>query len=82
LHNEFGEIDVFGACRASGCPSSYFTRATTQRTRWRRGARSPPTYSGARFVTLESENHIRLAQEPAFERLVNEIDLSLGEDVN
>ncbi|MCG6870437.1 MAG: alpha/beta hydrolase [Gammaproteobacteria bacterium] len=38
--------------------------------------------SGARFVTLESENHIRLAQEPAFERLVNEIDLSLGEDVN
>jgi DNA-binding winged helix-turn-helix (wHTH) protein/pimeloyl-ACP methyl ester carboxylesterase len=82
LHDEFGEIDVSRRLSSVRVPTLVLHARNDAEIPLEAGRAFATHIPGARFVTLESENHILLAQEPAFERLVNEIDIFLGEDGN
>ena len=54
-------------------------RATTGASRSRKAGSSHRSIPGARFVPLESRNHVLLADEPAWPLFLREVDAFLGD---
>ena len=66
--------------RGCGRRRSSPTPAATRSSRSRRGASSPGPIPGARFLPLDSDNHILLADEPAWPRFLEAAEAFLADE--
>ena len=67
----FNEIDVIALLSKVACPTSCFTASRMRGTVRGRTVRCEHI-PGARFVQLETQNHLPLANEPAWQRWVDD----------
>jgi pimeloyl-ACP methyl ester carboxylesterase/DNA-binding winged helix-turn-helix (wHTH) protein len=74
LHEECGHIDVTGRLPRITAPTLVLHARRDAVIPLKAGRLFATEIPGARFVSLDSDNHIMLREEPAFERLVDEID--------
>jgi pimeloyl-ACP methyl ester carboxylesterase len=69
----FGQIDVTDAAAALSCPTLVLHARGDARVPFDEGRRLAALIPDARFVPLESRNHVLLQSEPAFRRCFDEI---------
>ena len=69
----FGQIDVSEMATRIACPTLVLHARGDARVPFEEGRRLAGLIPGARFVPLESRNHVLLAQEPAFAQCFGEI---------
>ena len=69
----FGQIDVSELAAKITCPTLVLHARGDARVPFEEGRHVAGLIAGARFVPLESRNHVLLAQEPAFRVAFNEI---------
>ncbi len=70
---EFDEIDVRDLARKIRCPTLVLHARHDGRVPFDEGLKMAALIPGARFVTLESHNHLLLASDPAFPMFVDEV---------
>ena len=68
----FNEIDVVGLLSKVACPTLVFHGLEDARVPFEEGRFVATHIPGARFVQLETQNHLPLANEPAWQRWVDE----------
>jgi pimeloyl-ACP methyl ester carboxylesterase/DNA-binding winged helix-turn-helix (wHTH) protein len=73
LHDVFGTIDVSARLSQVNTPTLVLHARNDAEIPMEAGRAFATSIAGARFVSLESENHILLEREPAFARLIQEI---------
>jgi class 3 adenylate cyclase/pimeloyl-ACP methyl ester carboxylesterase len=73
-----GEIDVTALLPSVTTPTLVLHARGDARVPFAEGRSIASTIPGARFIPLESSNHILLAGEPAFEELLHEVRRFLG----
>ena len=71
------QIDVTDLARRVTCPTLVMHSRGDRRVPFEEGRLVAATIPGARFVPLESDNHVLLAPEPAWERFLEEMDAFL-----
>ena len=76
----FNEIDVTATVPAVACPTLVMHARGDLRVPFEEGRRLAAMIPGARFVPLESKNHILLEHEPAYARLFEELHAFLPGD--
>jgi pimeloyl-ACP methyl ester carboxylesterase/DNA-binding CsgD family transcriptional regulator len=69
----FYEIEVSGSAARVACPTLVLHARGDRRVPYEEGRLVASTIPGARFVTLETESHILLPQDPAFGRFFEEL---------
>ncbi|HEY2926914.1 alpha/beta fold hydrolase [Piscinibacter sp.] len=69
----FGQLDVSEAAMRIACPTLVLHARGDARAPFEEGRRLAGLIPGARFVPLESRNHVLLEHEPAFARCFDEI---------
>jgi pimeloyl-ACP methyl ester carboxylesterase len=74
LHEAFGEIDVSDVLSQVTAPTLVLHARLDAAVPFQSGREFATGIPGARFVDLDSANHILLAGEPAFEQLVREVN--------
>ncbi len=79
LVRSFGEFDVRELCRKVACPTLVMHADRDLRVPFDQGRQLASLIPGARFVPLQSCNHILLSDEPAWSRFVDEITAFLPE---
>ena len=79
LHDVFGGIDVARRLPQVRTPTLVLHARGDAEIPLEAGRLFATRIPGARFVTLESDNHILLADEPAFARFVDEVRRFLAE---
>lgn len=79
LHEAFGEIDVSDVLSQVTVPTLVLHARQDAAVPLQAGREFATGIPGARFVDLDSANHILLADEPAFERLVHEVKQFMAE---
>lgn len=79
LHDEFGHIDVSERLAQVTVPTLVLHARNDAEIPLEAGRAFATGISGARFVSLESDNHILLEQEPAFTRFIEEVQRFLAE---
>ena len=72
-------VDVQDAARRVQCPALVINPERDALVPLDEGRRLPLLIPGARFATLDTNNHMLLPEEPAWARLRTEIDAFLGE---
>jgi pimeloyl-ACP methyl ester carboxylesterase/DNA-binding winged helix-turn-helix (wHTH) protein len=80
LHDIFGTIDVEHRLAAVTTPTLVLHARNDGEIPLESGRAFATGIPGARFVTLESPNHIMLAEEPAFARFIEEVGRFIAED--
>ena len=75
----FGEIDATDSGARVRCPTLVLHARADAVVPFEEGRHVASTIPGARFVPMESSNHVLLAQEPAFRRCFEEIRGFLAE---
>jgi pimeloyl-ACP methyl ester carboxylesterase/DNA-binding CsgD family transcriptional regulator len=75
----FGQIDVSDIAQQVTCPTLVLHARGDLRVPFDEGRRTAALIPGARFVPLDSRNHVLLEHEPAFARCFAEIRAFLGE---
>jgi pimeloyl-ACP methyl ester carboxylesterase len=75
-----GRIDVREDARRVRAPTLVLHARREAAVPFEQGRLLASLIPGARFVTLESQNHIMLEDEPAWTRLLEEVDAFLAED--
>jgi pimeloyl-ACP methyl ester carboxylesterase/DNA-binding CsgD family transcriptional regulator len=75
----FGQIDVTALAPRVACPTLVLHARGDARVPFDEGRRVAALIPGARFVPLESRNHVLLEHESAFAQCFAEIDAFLGE---
>ncbi len=78
FQDAFGDIDVRDCLPLINAPTLVLHARHDQRIRMDQGRELAMGIAGARFVTLESRNHILLGHEPAWEVARREIELFLS----
>jgi pimeloyl-ACP methyl ester carboxylesterase/DNA-binding CsgD family transcriptional regulator len=78
LIEEFFRIDVRSQAKEVRCPTLVIHCRGDQRAPYNEGLLLGSLIPDARFVTLESNNHILLLSEPAFRQFANEVHTFLG----
>jgi pimeloyl-ACP methyl ester carboxylesterase len=73
------EFDATGSAPRVACPTLVLNARGDVRNPLEEGRRIAALVPGARFVTLETNNHILLEQEPAFAQFIAEIHAFLAE---
>ena len=73
LHEAFGEIDVSPLLAKIACSTLVLHARHDSVVPFHAGREFATGISGARFVELDSENHILLADEPAFVEFCSEV---------
>ena len=73
LHEAFGEIDVSPLLAKIACSTLVLHARHNSVVPFYAGREFATGISGARFVELDSENHILLADEPAFVEFCSEV---------
>ena len=73
-----GEIDVTDLLAKLDVPTLVMHARDDARVPFDNGRRMAAAIPGARFVTLQSKNHLLLESEPAFGRFLEEVRLFLG----
>ena len=81
LIESFGQMDVRQRLAEVRAPTLVLHSRSDRFIPARLGQEIAAGIAGARFVGLATNNHILLADEPAFERLASEIEAFLAEDV-
>jgi pimeloyl-ACP methyl ester carboxylesterase len=76
----FARLDVSDTAARVQCPTLVMHARNDRRVPLSEGQRLAATIPDCRFVTLESENHILLADEPAWPRFLAELDAFLVPD--
>ena len=76
-----GETDVTALLAKVSVPTLVMHSRHDARVPFESGRRLAAGIPGARFVPLESRNHLILEDEPAFQRFLEEIKLFLGPDI-
>lgn len=79
LHEAFGEIDVSDVLSQVTIPTLVLHARKDTVVPFQCGREFATGIPGARFVDLDSANHILLANEPAFERFVREVTRFVAE---
>lgn len=74
----FGQIDVSDLAASVACPTLVLHAREDARAPFEEGRRIAGLVPGARFVPLESRNHVLLEHEPAFAQCFNEIHAFLA----
>lgn len=74
IYQAFGAIDVRAEAARVRCPTLVLHTTGDQRVPFEEGRRLAGLVPGARFVPLESENHLLLEGEPALGRLLDAVD--------
>jgi len=74
----FGQIDVSPMAARIVCPALVLHARGDARVPFEEGRRFAGLIPGARFVPLESRNHVLLESEPAFAHCFDEINAFLG----
>jgi pimeloyl-ACP methyl ester carboxylesterase/DNA-binding CsgD family transcriptional regulator len=74
IYHAFGAIDVRAEAPQVRCPTLVLHSTGDHRVPFEEGRRLAGLIPGARFVPLESENHLLLADEPALRRFLDAID--------
>jgi pimeloyl-ACP methyl ester carboxylesterase len=77
-----GEADVTSLLSQVRVPTLVMHARHDARIPFESGRRMAAGIAGARFVTLESQNHVLLPSEPAFARFIEEVRSFLGLDVS
>lgn len=72
------QVDVKDIARGIGCPTLIMHATEDGRIPFEEGRVIASLIPGARFVPLESRNHILLETEPAWPRFLKEVDAFLG----
>jgi pimeloyl-ACP methyl ester carboxylesterase/DNA-binding CsgD family transcriptional regulator len=75
----FYDIDVSAALSRIACPTLVLHARGDLRVPFEEGRLLAASIPGARFVALESKNHILLDQEPAFGQFFEEVQAFLGQ---
>lgn len=78
LLRAFDELDVRDQAATLSTPTLVLHASGDARVPFEEGRLIAATIPGARLVSLDSQNHILLPDEPAFFRLVTELDSFLG----
>jgi pimeloyl-ACP methyl ester carboxylesterase len=73
LYEVFANIDISALLHKVAAPTLVLHARGDQMVPHRCGREISEGIPGARFITLESSNHLLLAQEPAFVRLIDEV---------
>jgi pimeloyl-ACP methyl ester carboxylesterase/DNA-binding CsgD family transcriptional regulator len=73
IMRSFFNIDVSGSVPRISCPALVCHARGDKRIPFEAGRELAAAIPGARFVPLDSENHILLEQEPAFRRFLDEV---------
>jgi len=76
----FGNLDVRDVAPTLDVPTLVLHARGDMRVPFEEGRRLAGMIPGARFVSLESRNHLLLEAEPAFAQFVDEVDAFLGAD--
>lgn len=79
LIEAFGQIDVSAEATAVRCPTLVLHSRGDARVPYEEGRRLAGLIPGARFVSLDSRNHVLLENEPAFRHCFDEVRSFLGE---
>lgn len=74
IYRAFGAIDVREEAQRVRCPTLVLHSTDDQRVPFEEGRRLAGLIPGARFVSLESENHLLLENEAALHKLLDAID--------
>ncbi len=77
IMRSFTEIDISESAPRVSCPALVLHARGDLRVPFEEGRALAAAIPGARFVPLESENHILLEQEPAFRRFLDEVSAFL-----
>jgi pimeloyl-ACP methyl ester carboxylesterase len=80
LSAAFGVIDVSKQLSQVNVPTLVMHSRGDARVPFEQGLRLAREIPGARFVALESDNHIILSHEPAWERYISELTAFLAQD--
>lgn len=75
----FGQIDVTASAARVACPALVLHARGDARVPFEEGRRMAGLIPGARFVPLESRNHVLLENEPAFAQCFGEIQAFLDD---
>ncbi len=78
LHNAFGNINVTGLLPRITAPTLVLHAKDDAVIPFEQGREFASGIPNARFVTLESKNHVLLANEPAFHRFLEEVQQFIG----
>ena len=78
LFTEFTTIDVSGLAPKVACPTLVLHAREDARVPYEEGRRLAALIPDARFVTLETRNHLLLDGDPALRQFVTEVDTFLG----
>lgn len=78
LEEEFGDIDVRDDVPRVRCPALVLHGRSDQVIPFEAGRRLAAELPEARFVALDSQNHVLLEEEPAWERFLSEVRRFLG----
>jgi DNA-binding NarL/FixJ family response regulator len=81
LFREFAAIDVRELAPEVSCPALVLHSREDERVPYREGCFLASLIPDARFVTLESRNHLMLEGDPAMRVYMREIDEFLGREV-
>jgi pimeloyl-ACP methyl ester carboxylesterase/DNA-binding CsgD family transcriptional regulator len=81
LFTEFARIDVRELAPHVACPTLVLHSREDERVPYREGCLLASLIPDARFVTLETRNHLMLEGDPALQHYMQEIDDFLGRDV-
>jgi pimeloyl-ACP methyl ester carboxylesterase len=79
LMSAFGDIDVIDRLRLVTQPTLVLHTRSDARVPYASGRQLAMGIPGARFVTLEGQNHLLLEQEPAWPRFLTEVRVFLAE---
>jgi pimeloyl-ACP methyl ester carboxylesterase len=79
LMNAFGDIDITGRLSRVTQPTLVMHARNDGRVPYANGRELAAGIKGARFVTLESRNHLLLEQDPAWPKFLAEIRAFLAE---
>jgi pimeloyl-ACP methyl ester carboxylesterase/DNA-binding CsgD family transcriptional regulator len=74
VYHAFGAIDVRAEAPLVRCPALVIHSTRDLRVPFEEGRRLAGLVPGARFVPLESENHLLLADEPDLKKLIDAVD--------
>lgn len=74
IYQAFGAIDVRAEAPLVRCPTLVLHSTRDLRVPFEEGRALAGLIPGARFVPLESENHLLLADEPALKKLLDAVD--------
>ena len=80
LEEEFGSLDVSGLLEEVRCPGLVLHARRDEVIPFEAGRRLGAGLPDARFVALDSQNHVLLETEPAWERFLDEVRAFLGVD--